>query len=326
MSATIDRPLLVVVPGDASPVDWQEGRAEGVTASEIHAIAFGGLGTWKRCLADKLNGATFTGNAHTRRGHEREPFLIQWADDTIGAVRANTALLGHPEHPLHRATPDALGWEHSRGGFGVEVKSHDHGWTSDKIPTDHMDQMQFGMHVTGFDWWLYVWEVMGEDGQPTLAEPSHIWVPRDDTRIAILARQADAFIEWRAAGAPDLDDIPDDVDDALADYARGLALSTEGDRLKAAARKVLDTFAAEQASTEEPLRRTGSRAALFFQPKPDVQVLDEVAWAHHEPESYAEWLALQSRVLETASAAAVLYHRPKPTAPTFRVTPNGAKK
>lgn len=318
-----DRELLVIVEDGASEEEWHDGRADGVTASEVHDIAHGSRKAWRTILDGKLNGTKFRGNAHTQRGHDREaPMVTEAAKlDGVVALARSGALFGNPDNPAHRGTPDGFGIHAQLGDFGLEMKSHDEGWEQSKIPAEHVDQMQWGMHITGLGWWLYVWEVIGVDGI------FHEWVPRDDRRIAQLVRQADAFIEWRAAGAPEIDDIPDEVDDALADYARGLALASEGDALKKAARPVIDVFAATQkAKHGDPLRRGGSRAALFFEPKPSIEVLDETAWAAAEPEIYEEWLALQQRVLDTASAAAVLYHQTKTVAPTFRVTPNTEAK
>lgn len=316
-----DRELLVIVDNGVPEDEWLEARAEGVTASEVRKIASGSRKTWRAVLDEKLNGSTFTGNEHTRRGHEREAVILAEARvDVPGvvALAASSALFGNPEHPLHRATPDGLGIHEQLGEFVAEVKSHTETWDSDEIPPAHLDQVLWAMHVTGLDWGLYAWEVAGVDGI------QHRWVPRDDKRIAQLAHQADAFLAWRAAGAPEIDDIPDDVDDALADYARGLELSAEGERLKKSARPVLDEFAAKQAAAPgEPLRRAGSRAALFFEPKPVARVLDEDAWAAAEPELHAEWKRMQSAILETVQSAIVLYSMERPVAPTFRVTPNG---
>ena len=322
---TVDQmPLqaLVIVPDGAPEDEWLEGRAGGPTASEIHDIANGSIKTWRRILDDKLNGSTFKGNAHTERGHKWEPRLLAEADDLPGVVmvRASHALFGHLEFPKHRATPDAIGMEAGGTVFGVEAKHHDRGWQQATIPADHMDQMQWGMHVLGLDLWLYVWGVEGVDGI------EHRWVHRDDERIAFLVRQAELFIQWRADGAPELDDIPDEVDEALAEYARGMALATQGDALKKGARKVLDPFAEKAATGREPLRRGGTRAALFFQTKPVEYVLDEEAWAAAEPEAYAEVQDMRARIAATEEAAALLYRKEKTVAPTFRVTPNGEKR
>lgn len=316
-----DRELLVIVEDGAEEADWLEARAAGVTASEVHDIAQGSRKTWRSILDKKLNGDTWGGNEYTRRGQEREPFIIEQAARLDGVVTlvGRHALFAHPEQILHRATPDGLGIHAQLGDFGAEVK-----WLLediDRIPRDHFDQMQWGMYVLGLSWWLYAWEVDGRDGI------QHEWVPRDDRRIEQLVRQADSFIEWRAAGAPEIDDIPDDVDDALADYERGLALEADGKRLKTAARPILDAFAAKLgAAPGDPLRKTGSRASLFVEPKPDVMVLDEDAWAAAEPDGYAEFCALRDRVAAAAALAVTLYGRPKAAAATFRVTPNGDPK
>lgn len=301
--------LTIVVP-DGAPEDvWLAARAEGVTASEVRAIAQGGRGTWRRILNDKLNGSTFRGNAHTRRGHEREAFLIHWADETVGAVRLNGALLGHPAHALHLATPDALGWNSDMGGFGVEVKSHDRGWTRTDVPREHADQMQWGMHVTGFDQWLYVWEVMGEDGEPTLADPSHLWVPRDDTRIHQLVAEADRFLAWRAEGAPEFDEISDELDDAIAASAdaktRRLAAAAEE---KVANDTLLSLINRVDGASGDGYKAAGTRGQVTYSVT-FRDVLDEDAWQRAEPESYDEWRDLSARLEEQAANAAELYSR-----------------
>lgn len=280
-------------------------RASGLTASELHAVAQGGRGAHSRILADKLNGAKFTGNAHTRRGHEREDFLVSWAGVTLEPCDANIALLGHPDLPWLFATPDGLG-----NDFGVEVKSHDHNWGDrDDIPADHYDQMQVGMAVTGFDRWLYVWEVMGEDGTPTLAAPHHRWVERDEKRIARLIREGEKFMAWRVAGAPTADDLPDDVDDALAAWASARERKTAAERDEKAALAVIRPFAEQQAD-DEGSKGAGTRAHFTYAKTTD-SVLDEAAWADAEPESYAEFLQLRMRVAAAEAAAAVLYSKPK---------------
>lgn len=322
MSTLADRELLVIVESGAPEEEWMDARAEGVTASEIHAIASGSRKTWRRILDDKLNGSTFTGNRHTRRGHERESIIIAEARilHGVAALASSSALFASHENPLHRATPDGLGIHAQLGEFVAEVKSHTADWDRDDVPPDHADQVQWSMHVTGFSWALYAWEVAGVDGI------EHRWVSRDEKRIGQLVHQADAFLEWRAAGAPEIDDIPDDVDDALAEYAHGLKLESDGKKLKASARAVIDEFAAALPVVPgAPLRRNGSRAQLFFEPKPDAVVLDEEAWEAAEPEGFAEWKRMDAAVKATREAALALYPKSTPVAPSFRVTANEAK-
>jgi hypothetical protein len=309
----------VIVPDGAPEDEWLEGRAGGVTASEVHGIAHGSRKTWRRILDEKLNGSTWNGNEHTRRGHEWEPRILAEIDELPGvtAVYASSALYGNPENPKHRATPDALGIDEGGTQFGIEVKHHAPGYTQTAIPADHMDQMQWGMHVLGLDSWLYGWAVDGVPGVNTE------WVERDEARIAYLVKQADSFIEWRASGAPELDDIPEDVDDDLAVYSREQRAESAAKKAKDAAGARLKAWAAAL-HDGGPMRRGGTRAALFFEPKPAALVLDEKAWEAAEPETYAEFVAARTALAEQAAAATVLYGVEKPAAPTFRVTPNGA--
>ncbi|MFL2002274.1 hypothetical protein [Microbacterium sp. A1-JK] len=318
--AIADHEVLCIVPDNATEEEWHEGRSEGVTASEIHRIATGGIGTLDKILSDKLNGSTFKGNLHTQRGHDNEADLISAAERAeagVSFITRSTALFGNLKNPLHRATPDGIGVHLELGVFGAEAKHHAEKKTG-PIPADHFDQMQWGMHVLGVNWWLYV---RGAEGS---VDVETIWVARDDARIEQLIRQADRFIAWREAGAPKIDDLPEEIDDALADYYAAQQAESAARKAKEAAGARIKGWAADQtAELGDPLRRGGSRAQVYFEPKPDVEVLDETAWASAEPESYAAWLALSSRVAEAASAARVLYHRNKPVAPTFRVSSNG---
>jgi len=319
--ATIaDRELLVIADDDATEEEWLDARAEGVTASEARRIASGSRKTWRTVLDDKLNGSTFTGNAHTRRGHEREAHILAQAAkiDGVVALAPSRALFGAHANPLHRATPDGIGIHAELGEFTAEAKSHHENWDGAEIPAAHADQMQWAMYVLDLQWALYVWEVDGVDGI------EHRWVPRDDKRIGQLVHEADAFIAWREAGAPEIDDIPDDVDDHLAAYAAAQQDEAAARKRKERAGAQIKLWARGQDSDAgAPLRRNGSRAALFFEPKPEARVLDEEAWAAAEPEGHAEWKAAQAAVAETADAALALYSKPRAVAATFRVTPLG---
>ncbi|TDL43863.1 YqaJ viral recombinase family protein [Microbacterium oleivorans] len=316
-----DRELMVVVADGAPEAAWHDGRDEGVTASEIHAIASGSMKTRRRILDGKLNGSIFTGNAHTRRGHAREGEILAGLAQLphVLELAPSNALYASHVHPLHRATPDGLGIHEQLGPFGVEVKSHTANWTRDTIPVDHLDQIQFGMWVLDLQWWLYAWEVEGEGIR-------HRWVTRDDRRIAHLIAQANDFIAWRAAGAPELGDLPDEVDEAITEYARGLALASEGEALKKQHAPVVKEWALQRAAVGEPLRREGSHAQVFAEPKPEKKVLDEDAWSAAEPDSYAEVQEMKRRIAETEALATTLYHRLEPVASTFRITPNGDQK
>ncbi|MEB0286188.1 YqaJ viral recombinase family protein [Cryobacterium sp. 10S3] len=292
------------------PEAWHDDRAGGVTASEIHAIASGGRATWRRILADKLNGSTFTGNAHTRRGHEREEWLLELAAQQYPGIESNRHLYASIDNLRHRATPDGLGVLSNGQLVGAEVKSHAYGWTRTDVPAEHFDQCQWGMVATGAERWLYGWETMGEDGFATLEDPVFLWIERDEKRIAQLVKAADAFLAWRDAGAPEADDLPDDLDDALANWAdaRDRKATAEADEKNAA--KVVRAFiAATPGAADDGIKRTGTRAGFSYTVAHGTE-LDEAKWQAAEPESYGAWLDLAKRAEAAAAVALALYSKP----------------
>ena len=304
----IDRPLHIVAADSLGSEEGLAARAAGVTASEIHKIAQGGRGTHQRILDDKLNGAKFHGNTHTARGHEREEFLIDWARENVALCTSNIALIGHPVLTWLLATPDGLGFDPVRDAFGVEVKSHDYSWGDrDDIPAEHYDQMQAGMAVTETHHWLYVWEVMGEDGTPTLAAPRYRWVPRDEKRIARLVDEAAKFMAWREAGAPAADDLPADLDAALAAVVEARAAMAPHKKAEAEALETLRVYASQE-SDEHGKKAAGTRAAFTFAIS-NAKVLDEDAWAAGDPDGYQQWLQLHDQARELSTRALATYSR-----------------
>lgn len=306
-ASTTDRAHLVPVTEPGADRDtWLTARAQLVTASVVHGIAVGGRATWQRYLADKLNGSTFKGNTATERGHNREPYLLAFARGFIDpSIDPNDRLFLHPMRQRIGATPDALG-----GDFGVEVKSHGYGWGRDDIPAEHYDQMQLGMFVTGFDRWLYMWEVMGEDGEPTLDDPEHVWVQRDERRIAFLVREAERFLSWWDAGAPATDDLPAEIDDALAKWADARSRKKDAEADEKAAETIIRKHIAATPGAEIEGAKLAGRAAQLVYTVTEKDVLDAVAWAAHEPDTHAAWVDLNARAEATAEAAFALYRKP----------------
>jgi hypothetical protein len=302
---------VAITDAETSRDDWMEARADHrVTASEVHAIAAGGRSTWRRILTDKLNGRTFKGNATTQRGHTREPFLLAYLREFVdNTIAANARLYVHPEKPQFGATPDGRG--HLGAPFGVEVKSHGHEWGDrSDIPAEHYDQMQFGMFVLGFDQWLYGWEVMGEDGEPSLENPHHVWVDRDDARIAFLVGQAQAFLDWWEAGAPEADDLPAEVDDALAAWADARARKKAAEADESSAEKIVRAFIDTHPEAKTNGLKRAGRAASFVYSVTEREALDLDALATAEPDTAAALEDLKTRVAEAEKAALTLYHKP----------------
>lgn len=300
-------PLVAATSAETDRDTWMEERGRRVTASEVHAIAVGGRSTWLRLLDNKLNGETFKGTASTARGRRREAFLIDFAKTFVDpSIEENAVLFVHPENGRIGATPDGIGER-----IGVEVKSLDFGADPFEVPAEHYDQMQLGLYVTGRERWLYVREVMGEDGEPTLDDPAWQWIERDETRIAQLVSEAEKFLAWWDAGAPVSDDLDPELDDALAAWAdaRRRKQSAEADE-KAADAIIRRHIAAMPGSDKPGVYKAAGRAAQFVYTVTEKPVLDVEKWAEAEPVSHAAWEALAERATAAATAATALYTKP----------------
>jgi hypothetical protein len=300
--------LVAATTADADRETWMEARSAGrVTASEVHSIAVGGRSTWLRLLDNKLNGETFKGTASTARGRRREAFLIDFAKTFVDAsIEENTVLFVHPENGRIGATPDGIG-----DRIGVEVKSLDFGADPFEVPAEHYDQMQLGLYVTGRERWLYVREVMGEDGEPTLDDPAWQWIERDETRIAQLVSEAEKFLAWWDAGAPASDDLDPELDDALAAWADARRRKQAAEADEKAADAVIRRHIAAMPDSDKPgVFKAAGRAAQFVYTVTEKQVLDVEAWAAAESASHHAWETLLARASATEKAASALYTKP----------------
>lgn len=316
-------PAIIVATASTDRERWMAERGgHTVTASQVHRIARGSKRTWRAIVDDKLNGAKFKGNAHTERGHEREPFLLAAASVFTGDVFDATGhLFAAADDQRFRATPDAVAFAED---YGVEAKSHIHGTDVSKIPTDHFDQMQWGMRVLGYSRWLYVTEVLGEDGEPTLDDPVFRWVPRDEGRIAELEEVAIQFLDWWDAGCPMGDtDLPDNFEavvgawlaaDAQAKAAAAVAKTHE--------KHVRALIAARTGADTAGWKPSSPVGGFTYSVTPRV-VLDEDAWKTAEPDSHARVQDLKQRAAMAEAAATVLYAKTTTQTRLLPVHPKG---
>lgn len=290
MSTITDAPR-IVVDADAPRETWLAERGEGVTASEAWRIARGGLKARKTIVTEKMNGSTFRGNKFTKAGSEREAALLDEAADRddITLVVANGALWAAGSNDLHRATPDGLAFDvETQAPVVIEVKSHAFGWESDTIPIEHMAQMQWQMHVMGAACGLYGFEVRDEDDQPPLGGATWIRVERDEEFIEYLVYAADRFIAWREDGCPDVDDLPDDVAEALEQWTEWkVALDETAAREKTANAALKKAVAAHMPHADR-FGATGVGALGGFQQTvTEIVSIDETAWATADPAEHA---------------------------------------
>lgn len=322
MTITIAATALAASTDEAA---WHEARAEGVTASEVHAIASGGRSTWRRILDEKLNGSTFRGNRHTARGKEREAFILAEvaAMPAVEVLVPNATLYAHAKHELHRATPDALLVEVDGVIAGVEVKSRKHGWNTLQVPDEAFDQMQWGMHVTGLDRWYFVTEVMGEDGEPTLDDPTVILIARDARRIKELVRAAEEFLAWREEGALD-DTLPAEQLDVIARWnAAKSRIGAATEEAKALEKQVRSIIAARPGTETDGWKFANESAGGFTYSVTTAEQLDEAAWQDADPDGYAEIQRMRRSIAEAEKLAAATHKRPKITTRLLPVAPKG---
>lgn len=291
----------VVVDADAPREVWMAERGEGVTASEAWRIARGGLKARRQIVSDRMNGSTFRGTAATRAGHAREAALLDEAADILAVVEPNRALWGAQDNDLHRATPDALGWDHDGDLVVVEVKSHQHGWEHDTIPLEHRAQLQWQIRVMGAKSALYGFEVRDEDDQPPVGGATWIPVERDEEMIAWLTDRADAFLAWREDGCPDVDDLPDPVAEANAAWAPVKRELDEVAKREAAANAALKKAIAEHVPHAGRFGAVGTTTEGGFQQTvTEVVSIDEATWQFVNPTQYerAQQLRVELAFLE----------------------------
>lgn len=309
--STIAEGPRIVVRDDAPREVWLAERGEGVTASEAWRIARGGLKARKTIVTEKMNGSTFRGNKFTRAGSEREVALLDEAADRsdLFSVFANRNLWAAASNDLHRATPDGIAFDAVSGDLVViEVKSHAHGWESDTIPVEHMAQLQWQMHVMGAGYALYGFEVRDEDDQPPQAGATWIRVERDEEFIEYLVYAADRFIAWREDGCPDVDDLPDEVAEALDEWVHLKSNLDEFAAKEKAANAALKKAVAAHMPHADRFGATGSGVLGGFQQTvTEIVSIDETAWAAADPAEHAR--IEQLRVdLAFAEAAAKRAH------------------
>ncbi|KQQ65728.1 hypothetical protein [Microbacterium sp. Leaf320] len=294
----------LVVPDDAPRTVWMLERGEGVTASDAWRVARAGIKARRTIVEQKMNGSTFRGNKATDAGHAREAALLDEAADHLASLTPNGALWASAENDLLRATPDAIGIDQDGALVVVEVKSHEFGWESDTIPIEHMAQMQFQIHVLGAEYALYGFEVRDEDDMPPVNGATWIPVTRDDEMIAYLVERAEDFIAWRDAGCPDVDDLPEEVTAAMAEWA---PLKRDLDAAAAAEKKA--NAVVKKATANLPHAKRFGAVGMTEHGGFQVSVsestgIDEAAWKEAEPglHNHAEMLRVELALIEATAA------------------------
>lgn len=163
--------------------EWLDARRWGVTATEAGKIVkLNGEPSVQRgrLLEQKLLNLAYVEYSSFQHGREREPVIAAWAQQEFGVTPNKFLFRG--SNPLHLATPDGIA-----DGFIAEIKTS----VKDLTATSKMyrDQLQWQLHVTNSERVLLIVEDRHS------FERGHLWIERNESRIATLAHHADLFLE-----------------------------------------------------------------------------------------------------------------------------------
>ena len=177
-----------VVADATDRVAWLRERSRGVTATDVARLT--GEKAVRAVVHDKLLGSSFSGNAYTQHGREREPEIGRWVARQHPGMRGNSALFHADGQRTHLATPDGI---RERDGIVelCEIKTTRSAWKS--IPRHYLRQVWWQQYVLGAERTLVVWE-QHHDFVPVSGVPETRWVDRDDNEIHKLVGLADQVL------------------------------------------------------------------------------------------------------------------------------------
>lgn len=181
---------------------WHEARAQAVSATLAAKLGHGGDIDYviAREVRERINETRFYGNAYTRWGREREPFLEQVGEHQYGIV-GEDRLFYSRANPRHVCSPDGIGIHPVNGRVRLgEYKTSGKELGMAQVKANgYYDQVQWQLYVMEADHAYLIWERReGTRDQYDTYVPqvggSHL-IMRDEARIAELVRRADLFLE-----------------------------------------------------------------------------------------------------------------------------------
>jgi hypothetical protein len=188
MNAATPSHLRRIVTDGSDRSAWMRARSRGITATDVAKLST--PRSIQSAAYEKLHGSSFSGNAYTRHGTEREPEIAAWVlrEHGIDPSRA----LFHAEGDLrHLATPDGLVLRQTGTLELAEIKTTNKVWRS--IPRGYLRQIWWQQYVLGAERTLMVWE-RHENFVP-VGDPECRWVDRDENEIAKLVGLAGQLID-----------------------------------------------------------------------------------------------------------------------------------
>jgi putative phage-type endonuclease len=183
---------VLVYSGPQNTEEWLQARRSGIGASDVPAIV--GASSWataRHVYHDKLGELPDDTTAAARWGHLLEDAVArEWAREHGRRVR-RVGIVAHDEHRNRLASLDRLVAGCPRGRCSLEVKTRS-AYVADSwregLPDDVLAQVQWQLHVTGFDHAHVAVLIGGNDFRHFTEEP-------DPEVIDYLVREAD--LVWR---------------------------------------------------------------------------------------------------------------------------------
>jgi hypothetical protein len=191
-AATISRYIDVFLRDDGSPIDadadkslWKEIRCNCVSATDARKLVkLSGEPSKQRAalLSQKISGEDTIVFDSYELGNLREPEIANLVQKLFPSENLiHNRNLAYGSNMRHVATPDMVGPESL-----CEIKVSTKPLRQNK--TTYRDQLQWQMHVTGFEKVLFVVENRYSE------ELEHEWIFRDQSRIDTLVKSANEFL------------------------------------------------------------------------------------------------------------------------------------
>lgn len=256
--------------------EWFTLRAGGCTATDIAKLANGGPAAWAEVKAKKQGApSTFHGNAYTRWGNEREPFIASHIEFLYGVKHTNR-IIRNDADPRRLASPDGIG--DTRLG---EYKTTVNPWEErpDAIPRDYYDQVQWALDVAGYDETVFAWE---DNENFTPGKLHHIIVPRDEKRLIVLRDTFERFMDYLEEG-----DRPGEWD---AEIAEAYQAKARLDEAQAGYDEVMQRIR-DRAGESEFSAKSPFGSLSYASPKPR-EAFDATAFRAAHPVLAAEFMKI----------------------------------
>lgn len=235
---------------------WLAERRQGVTATELRDIMLAGNREQaiKDLVKKKREGDSFTGNAYTQWGNEREPIIARWLSGY--GVAPESRVFHARTNSRHLMSPDGISEDWDGRIVLDEIKTCGHALPkgSDALAKKGYEwQMQWGCYVTDAIGSHLTVEL--RHGTPasgfTAGERTREWFPRDEGMIAQLVEVADLVL-----AAMDADPVEDVIDEELDTHAVNyLRAIDEEKRWTALKQESFRAVVAAGKSQESPLAR-----------------------------------------------------------------------